>query len=685
MKDVIQKISNTFLKEARSSPQLLADMAAMEKYMAESYGERIFIELLQNADDAESNRVNIYEKNGHVFFANDGKPFNQKDIESISRSGSSSKKRGESIGYRGVGFKSTTYLTNNIIVHSNDVGFTFSKELCAERLQISDINNVPTVRIPLYVFDIESEIKREINHLYKKGYETIFVFKNAQFGLLQEELASVNEGYFLFLNHIEKIQIDVSSIRRKFMISREGKQVSIQENAQQNSKWYIIEDPMNKSVQLGFKLDDQGNIIACENEEAVFHCYLPTLEPTGYPFKINCDFSTDPSRKHLTWDEKTEVGLKSAAERLFTTVVEALEKENEVLLPIFLLLNKRQSFSKFSNCLSDQFMNLIKNKKWITLHNGNRITATEHYKKPGFLETSEFLWIREHSLMKQFTPIGSLRKNSILDVFLESFATMKYEITDWITILSEKGFVTQADQALLGKVYGFLLKSIRSKILINKEEISLNTCYIKNDQNELLIWASEKSINYSRTFLVEFQNTLTASEIKWIDETFKTDFLQYQKQPNDNFNLTRKKDSSVFESTLSSFFSSKKRVVSKWRAAEHQCIEFEQMQGNKAKDVSKQNLGYDVFSETKNGELRYIEVKSISNRNAEISMTNNEYTAAHQFGSSYYLCIIYQHDSKLLLEYIRNPLEQLSLEKRVKQWEWICDDYTGDKFEVDIL
>ncbi|PEO46724.1 hypothetical protein CN563_13200 [Bacillus sp. AFS026049] len=684
MKQVIENISHRFLEEAKSSPQLLEDMAAMEKYMAESYGERIFIELLQNADDAESKRITIYEKNGHIFFANDGHPFNQHDIESISRSGASSKKRGESIGYRGVGFKSTTYLTNTIIIHSNDVGFTFSKESCAKKLQITDINKVPTVRIPLYVEDIESEIEEEIQKLYQEGYRTIFIFKDARLGLLEEELAAVNEGYYLFLNHIQQIQINISAIRRKFKVLREHQRVCIQEIGHEKKEWYIVTSQQNKSVQLGLKLDEQGQIIACEKEEAVFHCYLPTLEPTGYPFKINCDFSTDPSRKHLTWDEKTEAGLKIAAEQLFKSVAETLQEGHKALLPIFSLLEKRQSFSKFSNYVSDKFVQLIKKEKWIPLYNGDMINATEHMRKPRFLETSEFVWIREHSSMKQLTPIASLQPNSYLDNFLESLAKGMYEIQDWITILAEKDFVKEADQTILGKLYGQLLKSIRSKMLINKEEISLDTCYIKNDQDELLIWGSKKEIVYSKSFLSEFLNTLTANEIKWVDHSYNTRFTKEQTPGNDSFNLSKKTDSNVFERSLSSVFSSKKKTISKWRAAEYQCIEFEQMQGNQAKDVSKQNLGYDVHSQTKNGDIRYIEVKSISNRNAEISMTNNEYTAAHQYGDAYYLCIIYQQDKQLLLEYIQNPLELLQLEKRVKQWEWICDDYMGDKFEVDL-
>ena len=45
---IIEEISKNFINEALSSPNLLSDMAAMEKYMSENYNGRIFIELLLN-------------------------------------------------------------------------------------------------------------------------------------------------------------------------------------------------------------------------------------------------------------------------------------------------------------------------------------------------------------------------------------------------------------------------------------------------------------------------------------------------------------------------------------------------------------------------------------------------------------------------------------------------------------
>ena len=122
---------------------------------------------------------------------------------------------------------------------------------------------------------------------------------------------------------------------------------------------------------------------------------------------------------------------------------------------------------------------------------------------------------------------------------------------------------------------------------------------------------------------------------------------------------------------------------SKWRSAEQQCVEIEKSLGNDAKDVSKQNVGYDVESIAKDGEKRYIEVKSIVSQGSPFSITNNEYTAAHQYGDNYYLCLITQNDKKLVALYIKNPLNILQLEKRIRQWEWYCENYEGEEISIE--
>ena len=203
IKEIILEINSAFIAEAKNSPALLADMAAMEKYMSESYSGRIIVELLQNADDARSSRVYITEKDGNVIFANNGRPFNDADVMAISRSGASEKKRGETIGYRGIGFKSTSFLSSEIIIYSNETAFSFSKAKTAEALGI-DEEHVPTIRIPFLVD--AAPYKNLIDELQDDGYTTIFIFKSSNKEVLREEIESLSSDLMLFLKNLKEIE-----------------------------------------------------------------------------------------------------------------------------------------------------------------------------------------------------------------------------------------------------------------------------------------------------------------------------------------------------------------------------------------------------------------------------------------------------------------------------------------------
>lgn len=57
---IILDLQKEFLTEATSAPKLFRDLGKVEQYIAESYKTRSFIELIQNADDANSSIFGIY-------------------------------------------------------------------------------------------------------------------------------------------------------------------------------------------------------------------------------------------------------------------------------------------------------------------------------------------------------------------------------------------------------------------------------------------------------------------------------------------------------------------------------------------------------------------------------------------------------------------------------------------------
>ena len=128
--NIVEKLHKEFLIEASSSPILLNDLAAMEKYIAESYMGRSLIELLQNADDAYATKFCIRKiKNNTYLIANNGREFTEEDLYALCRSGASTKRRKSgTIGFRGIGFKSVVNYSKTVHLISGNIRTTFSRD-----------------------------------------------------------------------------------------------------------------------------------------------------------------------------------------------------------------------------------------------------------------------------------------------------------------------------------------------------------------------------------------------------------------------------------------------------------------------------------------------------------------------------------------------------------------------------
>lgn len=688
--NIINKISSEFIEESKSSPRLLEDLAAMEKYMAESYGGRTLIELIQNADDADSKKIKAVMLNNTFIFANDGRPFDENDLISISRSGASTKERGITIGYRGVGFKSTAHLTSEIIIFSNNTYFTFSKKKCAEELQMP-INSVPTIRIPFLVDedDIGTEIKKEVASLIKDGFKTVFIFVDIKLANILEEIKNTDKGHFLFLRNIEEVLFEYLNITKTFLISREtGKDhliVSIRDDS--DERWLILPSKAGINADLAFKMDQDYKIMHCKDSEAVFHCYLPTLDKVGYAFKINGDFSTDPSRKHLSMDDTTEISIRTSANVLFNLIKDIVNFGNMYMYgsKIIDIILTKSGYSKFTIIFDEEFKRSMNKGRWLRLASGDVIKVDEYKILPDWLEETEKGILRDISSYVKLRSLESKVYTQIpqIDTFLNNYTTQKYELEDFIEIIKERKFVEKINSITYGKILSRIIKSLRISTMFSGCSQDLDTCNILTEKGILNLNEFKGSNTKIDKELKEYINdNLSASEIEWFCNEYKLGIENFKTTEN-NQEIISISSGAVVGNTTKKYIHKDNTSVSKWRTAEQQCVDVEKGFNNDARDVSKQNLGYDIESIEPNGKKRFIEVKSLKNTGDSFTMTNNEYTAAHQYGDDYYLCLVVQTDSQLKLIYIKNPLEKLKMEKRVRLWEWFCDKYDGEQITID--
>lgn len=659
----INHISNEFIEEAKNSPNLLLDMASMEKYLAESYSNRIFIEMLQNADDAKSKKFSIIKKGTTLQFMNDGRAFNEKDVRSICRSGASEKIRGENIGYRGVGFKSTLNLSNEIFVQSNGTVFCFSSQKTRKALGIKEEQNVPKIRIPFIVpeneysnYDIEST---------NIDYNNTFYYRDVNQYILTSEIGNLNKNDFVFLKHIENIKINIDDFNFEIKIVRNGEKVSILTDIEK-TEWKVIGHDFAK---IAFYMND-NEIMESNINDNFYHAYLPTNEKCCYMIKINGDFSTDPSRKHITMDKMTTEILEKIAENIFNYIKNCIKNDVKNLGAIFNIFKFKKSFTPINDYLSTALEKLLKSK-WIETKDYSIISPEDLYKKPIFLNDREWHIILRNESNAMGTSLNySDEICSILYKYLDDFAMKQLTTEQWIELLSNESIIQDMPLDSLQKIYLNFIKEARNNNLLNEVEYNFNDLVIKDEQNIQKLIDIPDNIKYE--FFNKIKNSLTQSECEWVEKNFKLSELT-NNSSNHIEQLAVLKSSNKIDSNHNFV-----KPMYKWRNAEQHCILYEESLGNVARDVSKQNLGYDVISKDRYGNTRYIEVKFLKNKTSSFSITNNEYTTAHDLNDNYYLCLIYSKGDKLYFEYIQNPIKVLKFQKVVRQWEWICEEFSGD-------
>lgn len=666
MKSIIEQVSGSFLDEASASPRMLEDLAAMEKYMSESYDGRTFIELLQNADDAGAKRVCVSEIDNAVIVANDGRPFDENDIMSICRSGASNKRRGNSIGYRGVGFKSATVISTEIVIYSGNVYFTFSRSLCAKTLNVS-CDKVPTVRIP-FIYDetkLNFDIKRELFRLQSEGFNTAFIFLKANVEKFVTELREFDSSWLLFLKNIVHVGIDMEDIELKCSLKRKNihdfeKLITVEENG---NSWYVIN---NGDIAVAFLYDSRKGLIPCQVDDAVFHCFLPMLDKTGFAFKINADFSTDPSRKHLIQDDLTTEAFAKAAKLLASFVENVFKRKDEKLYGLLGLIGKHISLTNTSIACEKELLSELVWREWIPLEKGTCVKVKEVKLFPS--------WMSEKERKVFLDGIPSFKENYISHLLYEQsdeyFLLLKKlgaeEISDgkFRNIITDEKVVSSLSVELIAKIFVYEGRSCFTDekwvgevcLPIESGFVSVRDCY------------TDSSVNGE--YCKVLQQLLS-------DDEWSTLIAQFPVfEPIKKYRVKRSSGGTQLKRN-----SSKKAqlAINKWKTPIQNCMAAETMNGFLVKDVSKKCDEYSLICANANGDTRYVLVIPVAHIGDTIKLSESQYSAAQRIGESYELFVIATEASEAEYIYIKNPYEKVELNRVVKAWEWVCDKYDKEK------
>lgn len=665
---MIENLRNEFIQEAKAAPKLFKDLAKVEQYIAESYKTRALIELMQNADDAGASKFGIHTFNNGFIVGNNGKSFTQNDVEALCRSGSSNKHRGgETIGYRGIGFKSVVNIANIVNIISGDFKFSFERKKTIHALD--NVLDVPLIRIPHLFSDEDINLENEVSEIISKfNYNTVFVFGNVIEEISREELTGLDRSSLLFLKNLNEVHIDYKDIHRNIFVKHnydENNDIVKLIEDKFVDEWKIQHLDNNKVDLVAYKIEN-GVIVPAIGEESVIHSFTPTNEFSGAFIKINGDYTTDPSRKSVDMDDLSKKSYDNAVKIIVKNIKDILNGD----------LSKQGFFTPFINIQtidSSRFKNLLFNaieEKLKSVIHSIRI-------KPDWLNFEDYERVSKNGLK-------SISKN-LVSTYPEIFTFLKSLNTKTLSIKDILKHINDVNLSRIGyaEVYSKVIAQYRYDLDSNAIEQLKQLSFFPTKNGIFNAFQISNSNELDENFINYLNNNIDVADMNLF-------FRKLGIESNQNLGVVTDKkielQNAIDENPIFNKPSTFKAppAIKKWRSSEKNAQEYLKALNValSVKDVTEANLGYDLEMMLHNGKRIYIEVKSVNTFSEAFKISNNEYSSAHNYGSDYYIALVINNDD-FQIKFIPNPIKTLNFEKKCERWSWFCGEYINELQEIN--
>ena len=137
-------------------------------------------ELLQNADDAGATDASVEISNGEFIFSHNGEDFNEEQFASLCRFGFSNKRTLHTIGFRGVGFKSTFSLGDEVHLVTPTLSVAFEKQRFTEPVWTESSGTVDgrtEVRVVIQNQRVQQELVKNLKE-WSESPASLLFFNN---------------------------------------------------------------------------------------------------------------------------------------------------------------------------------------------------------------------------------------------------------------------------------------------------------------------------------------------------------------------------------------------------------------------------------------------------------------------------------------------------------------------------
>lgn len=248
-------------------------------------------ELLQNADDAGAKRVCISMSDGAFVFEHDGRDFNEEEFGSLCRFGFSNKRNLHTIGFRGIGFKSTFSLGDTVQVLTPSLAVEFHNQRFTEPVWIANAPPCDVTRITVRVQDPNREEELRKNLRQWIGSPASLLFFNCINELVIENVTlrkcSIGGGP---IPGSERIRLTGSG-EHEVLVFASPEEPFPQEALDEISRERDVEElhlpPCRVELILGLPSEQRLYVV------------LPTGVELQTPFSCNAPFIQDPARSAI--------------------------------------------------------------------------------------------------------------------------------------------------------------------------------------------------------------------------------------------------------------------------------------------------------------------------------------------------------------------------------------------------
>jgi hypothetical protein len=360
---IIQNFQLGKLRLLRNDPDVVASQFGTEQESTKDYEGRVIFELFQNAVDRANQVVAIQLTPHTLTVSNDGQPFSiydgnvngkKSDFHGICTIHNSSKKADESIGNKGVGFKSIWNISKEVCIESvtakgklwgfqlfNPVTFAHFEEFNDLFSALIDQSSIPSFYFPKYKQPVEDVLKLELANglefpivtritvtleegIYPVLSKQLEAFTATNLCFLPLLPSRKNRPLSVYTEHNGNVVLNeehenwqVFQLHEAPLITRYSKEIQQLQIIREEYSRRYRNLPTQPNVAIAFPLNNKTLL---KNAGSNVYTYLPTQVDLGFNILMHGDFALDNSRTSIPANTYNSCLLRIAV-KMFTDLL----------------------------------------------------------------------------------------------------------------------------------------------------------------------------------------------------------------------------------------------------------------------------------------------------------------------------------------------------------------------------